>query len=253
MSEDTIQNPDAELGRRIQAYCTKFSIPIDCFLDILNDTKVIPMLRGKGTEYNAYLFLQELLPQTTWIVNKLNLGPTPGTLDQDISILHRRTGIEITVETKNAVRGSITAATKTRLHRGIPHFKVKCHRSRSNTQNVNNDRYVVEDFNLIVTNPSNALFKGGTIGEEFELVDDPATVAELMRYYGVNAELDLIHKTDRDWRFVFSEDIANAGVIPRTPYVYLENDPNWFSPDQLEAKLVEWVRTKDQERRRARH
>ena len=41
-----------------------------------------------------------------------------------------------------------------------------------------------------------------------------------------------------DWRLCLPVGIADKdGVIPRTPKVFMENDPNWFSADQLSASL----------------
>lgn len=215
----------------------------------MRDSKVIPMIRGKGTEYNAYLYVQKTLASQVWNVQKLNIAATPGTPDRDLDITHRRANITIKAEVKNAVRGKMTAGGRSRNHPGIPHFTVKCHRSRSHTTNVNNDRYTTDNFDLIITNPSNALFKGGTIGEEFEFVDDAKTVEMLRSYYQAKTNEELLIKTDQDWRFAFSADIADAaGVIPRTPAVYLKNDPHWFGPQELSARLDEWVKQKHQRR-----
>ena len=41
-----------------------------------------------------------------------------------------------------------------------------------------------------------------------------------------------------DWRLCLPVSIADEdGVIPRTPKVFMENDPNWFSADQLSTSL----------------
>ncbi|HLG62133.1 MAG TPA: hypothetical protein VKY19_09385 [Ktedonosporobacter sp.] len=73
-----------ELGRQLEAFCKKYNIRIEDFFPILNDQKVIPMLRGKASEYDAVYTLRRVLPSQAWIINKLNLNPQPGTADQDI-------------------------------------------------------------------------------------------------------------------------------------------------------------------------
>ena len=115
----------------VMRYCKEYNIPTEYFLEILNDQKVLPMIRGKASEYNAYLVIKDVLPETVWIVNKLNLNAQPNTDDQDISITHRRTGMLLKVEIKNAVRGSFKSGIRARVCKE-PHFRVKCHRSRSN-------------------------------------------------------------------------------------------------------------------------
>ena len=54
--------PDYEqLGREVVAYCKKYNIRIEDFFPILNDQKVIPMLRGKAAEYDAVFILRQVL------------------------------------------------------------------------------------------------------------------------------------------------------------------------------------------------
>lgn len=240
--------PDYEhLGRELEAYCKKFGIRVEDFFAIINDQKVIPMLRGKAAEYDAVYTLQSILNPQIWIVHKLNLNPQPGTSDQDIGITHRRTGVQIVVETKSAVRGSMSTGARTRKHK-VPHFEVKCHRSRSNKDRSYNDRYLATDFDIIVSTPTNAIYKGSTIGEEFEIVSEPGLLELLYAYYHVTDVPTLIDATNKDWRFVLptaiAEDIGGYKVIPRTPSVLLSNDPNWLPLTQIEAALEAIVRAK---------
>ena len=51
-----------ELGRQMLEYCRKYKIPQDYVMDILNDQKVMPMIRGKATEYAVELLLRDILP-----------------------------------------------------------------------------------------------------------------------------------------------------------------------------------------------
>ncbi len=243
-----MSTPDYEsLGRELEAYCKKYNIRLEDFFPILNDQKVIPMLRGKAAEYDAAFALRQVLTSQVWIVNKLNLNPQPGTNDQDIGVTHRRTGIQIIIETKSAVRGSMSTGSRTRKHK-VPHFEVKCHRSRSNKKLPYNDRYLATDFDVIVATPTNALYKGSTIGEEFELVPEPGLLEILYKHYGVSDNLSLIDATNKDWRFVLplaiAEKVDNYMVIPRTPSVLLANDPNWRPLNQLEAALETIVKAK---------
>lgn len=248
-----IPNMHERLGQQLERYCRQYAIPIEFFFEIINDQKVLPMLRGKGMEYNVYLQLRQLLEVSAWEVTKLNLGASPGILDEDISITHRRTGIRLIVESKTAVRGSITDGTRSRHHR-VPHFNVKCHRSRSFIGRTGNDRYQVSDFDVLVTNPSNALFAGGTIGEELEIINDPGLLELLYNYYGVRDNAALLQAATDDWRFAIPSDIADErGLIPRTPVVYLENDPHWQRLSDLQSRVEEVVRQRIANRRSRRN
>jgi hypothetical protein len=239
MIDDELKN----LGKNLEEYCKKYSIPIEYIFEILNDQKVTPMIRGKATEYEAFSLLNSQLNSSEWSVQKLNLSAQPGMPDEDISITHRRTGKILKAESKNAVRGSMCTGERARIHK-VPHFKVKCHRSRSNIalSGSSNDRYAVDVFDVIITNPVNAIIKGRTVGPELELIQDEALLEILYEHYEVSSGVDLLVATRNDWRFAIPSEIGENGFVPRTPYVLLENDPHWLSINQIESKLHEIVR-----------
>lgn len=234
------------LENRIIAYCKEYNVPLAYLFEILEDQKVVPMIRGKATEYNAYLYLKENLDSMVWDVQKLNLNAQNNLYDEDISITHRRTGIRLKVESKNACRGSMNIGKRTKVCHE-PHFKVKCHRSRSNIQKADttNDRYMVGEFDLLVCNPSNALYEGRTVEEKLQIINDNELIKKLYEHYSVSNEEDLIDKCNNDWRFVIPEDIAESdNSIPRTPYVLLSNDSKWFDVNDLNERLLNVVKEK---------
>ena len=233
-----------QLGEKMLGYADKFNVPIPFLFEILEDQKVTPMIRGKAMEYNAYLLLDSLLSKAAWSVQKLNLNAQTGTHDEDISITHRRTGIILKVESKSAVRGSATTGKRTR-HK-TQGFNVKCHRSRSNIKlaETSNDRYSVDSFDVLLTNTSNAVFQGNTVGEGLEIIHDKATKEMLYKIYNVSNDTELRKATENDWRFVLPDSIAVAGFIPRTPFVLFENDLFWKPINQIEAKILEVVEAK---------
>jgi len=237
------------LGKDLLAYCEKYDIPVDRVFEILEDQKVLPMLRGKATEYNGTAALESLLNKVEWQVNKLNPNPQPNRPDEDIEIIHRKTKTSIVVETKNAVRGSMTTGLRCRIIRE-PHFKVKSHRSRSNLQKAatSNDRYAADTWDVLISNPYNAIIKGGTSGRNFELIDKDGILEVLYDHYGVSTSDELSRAASKDWRFVLPVDIAEDGFIPRTPSVLLSQDPNWHPLDQLQEHLEAIVRGKGQRR-----
>ena len=152
-------------------YCQRYNIPRENLFDILEDQKVLPMIRGKATEYVGAAFLKQVLDPIEWTVDKLNLNPHAGRVDQDIRITFRRTGDTLTAETKNATRGSFKLHTRSRP---APHFTVKCHKSRSHLtrQTTTNDRYVVGEFDLLLCNVSNAIFAGRRLDPGLHLIED---------------------------------------------------------------------------------
>lgn len=207
-------------------------------MDILEDQKVLPMIRGKANEYVAKIVLERSLGRS-WLVQKLNLNAQPSRADEDLAITHARTGIRLRVEAKSAARGTFKLGTN-RTHIKTPHFKVKCHRSRSNIKKseTTNDRYMARDFDLIICNVSNALFEGATIGENLELLKNKDAIRYIKQHYGVETDGDLVSAAYEDWRCCFPRTIAQGdGSLPRTPSVKLADDENWFGIEILESRL----------------
>ncbi len=221
--------------RSVQKYCEAYNIPEGRLLDILEDQKVLPMIRGKATEYIGASVLSKTLDQRDWSVDKLNLNPQPGAYDEDVSITFRRTGRRLKAETKNAVRGSFRTGTRITP---FPHFKVKCHKSRSHMKRATNDRYLVGDFDVLLCNVSNAVFRGKALERGLPFIDESGAVEWLREHYGVTTDDELRRATYDDWRVCLPIDIANEeGVIPRTPCVLMIDDPNWFGLEQLAPNL----------------
>lgn len=222
--------------RSIQEYCETYNIPRENLLDILEDQKVLPMIRGKATEYIGAAALRRALDPRDWSVDKLNLNPQPGgTYDEDVSITYRRTGTRLKAETKNAVRGSFSLGTRFTPQ---PHFAVKCHKSRSHLSRATNDRYLVGDFDVLLANVSNSIFRRKTLDRGLPLIDKPGIVEWLKKHYGVATDDELRRCSYDDWRVCLPVTIADVdGVVPRTPRVLITDDPNWFGLDQLAANL----------------
>lgn len=242
-----------DLINEVQEYCDEYDIPEEYLFKILKDSKVVPMIRGKATEYNAFLYLRKHLNKDQWLVEKLNLNAQNNMYDEDVSITSTTTGIRLKVEVKNACRGSFS--TGSRQHK-YPFFKVKCHRSRSNMSKADttNDRYIVGEFDLLVCNPSNALYEGATFEEHLQIKKDQKLIDLLYKHYHVTNEKALVNACNNDWRFVFPSDIAEDKdgqlAIPRTPFVHLENDPHWTTIENLESRLQQLVVKKYKRRRR---
>ena len=224
----------------LQRYCEFYGIPFAHLPAILADQKVLPMLRGKGLEYYAFDRLQKLLPENRWSLQKLNVNAQPGASDVDLLVTHQETRVEIIVETKTPWRDSFRLSARSKPY---PHFRVKCHKSRSNTQErERNDRYLVDDFDILITNCENALRVGG---EGFGFTQDKEVIQFLKRYYSAKEEAELIGYLATDLRCVLVNQIAKPdGTLPRQPEVRWERDPQWKSLSEIESLLSEVVKQK---------
>jgi len=229
----------------INAYCRKYGVPSEYLIRIIDDPKVVPMIRGKAVEFNVYLFLKSKLPAQAWKVEKIDMNAQPGHPDLDVLVTHLPSKTRLTVECKSAVRNSFRVSSP---KSNRPHFQVKCHRSRSFIDKETNDRYLVGDFDVVVTNPSNAFILKGT-EEDFAVTHDRDKLKVLSSFYGSSNSEDILIKSYSDWLFASAPDIAIKGVIPRTPYVQFEKDPNWKRVDDAENVLLKAVTQKGQGKR----
>lgn len=225
--------------RGISEYCETYNIPREHLLEILEDQKVLPMIRGKATEYIGVIVLRRTLRSLEWTVEKLNLNPQPGQRDEDIGVTFRRTGMRLKAETKNAVRGSFKLGT--RMYPG-PHFAVKCHRSRSHLHREYNDRYLSTEFDLLLSNVSNAIFRTRTLEPGLPLIEHTEAIEWLKQRYGVATDQELRRVAYDDWRACVPTDIAQSdGTLARTPRIRMDNDPHWFRLEQLEGRLKQLI------------
>lgn len=223
----------------IEEYCRKFSIPTTYFLDIISDLKVVPMIRGKGFEYLVCEKLERELDPNTWSVTKYNTNPQKNSTDADLVAKHLPSGIEVILECKTAVRGSFRAKGKI-CNR--PHFRVKCHKSRSNTErSYTNDRYFVDEFDIIISTPANSFIMKGN----FDVLSSTDSIKYLKDVYGYSTWEKVMPSMSNDLRLALTSSIADDdNTIPRSPIVEIENDPNWVTFDKAEQLLMTVVKRK---------
>lgn len=227
-----------EFLAEIEEYCQWYKIPQEALMEILEDQKVLPMIRGKATEFAAVEYVTQMLNRREWTVEKLNLNAQKSQHDEDATITHRRSGRRIRIEAKNASRGSFKLTLRKKI---LPRFQIKCHKSRSNLkrQDSGNDRYTVDDFDLLICNPSNAIVMGKAQQPGLPLIEDEEAIQWLKSHCGVTSIEKVFEQTYDDWRFCFPESIADEdGLIPRTPTVLMDDDPNWLRGDALTASLI---------------
>ena len=96
----------------------------------------------------------------------------------------------------------------------------------------------MDTFDLIITNPLNAIYQSNTVSENLEIIQYLELKSILNKYYNVGLDSLLIQRCYADWRYVVPVDIGIDGFIPRTPYVKLRGDPNWKPLEKIEERLL---------------
>ena len=223
----------SKLGHKLYEWSKKYTLQPEHVLLILDDQKVIPMIRGKASEYVVYDTLQKTLDCKIWKVIKPNINPQPNLPDQDIVVRHIETQKQFVVEVKNTIRGAI------RLKDGVLKLSVKCHKSRSYIGRETNDRYLLGDFDFVCANTSNAFIQNG----KYELIDDEDIVEVLCKYYHVQEMAEVIPKAICDIRFAHVNDILHSdGIsISRVPRMNLNQKSIWHPISEFEKTITEYL------------
>jgi hypothetical protein len=135
--------------------------------EILNNPKVIPMIRGKSFKFTVQEYLGNLLSNYDVINPRLN--PQSGLHDIDVAVIHKSTSSQYSIECKLAKKDSFKNIT-------CPTIEIKCMRSRTLGEEaakrksqvtgivaselmIHNDQYIASDFDLVITSIANAFYK----------------------------------------------------------------------------------------------
>ncbi|WP_342597776.1 helix-turn-helix transcriptional regulator [Cyanobacterium aponinum UTEX 3222] len=154
----------------LKNFCDKYNIDLENLADVLNDPKVIPMIRGKAFEFTVQSLISQILSQKKYQVTNPKINAQTGLDDIDVAILDKEHKKTYSVECKLAAKGEF------QLENNIPKIKVKCMRSRTlgetaaqqkakrNNLNfellmIHNDQYMPQDFDLVVTSIANAFYE----------------------------------------------------------------------------------------------
>ncbi|WP_339461078.1 XRE family transcriptional regulator [Nodularia spumigena] len=247
-----------------EIFCLRYNLNIKHLKAILNDPKVIPMIRGKSFEFTAKDYVSTILSEKYYVTNP-RLNAQTGLNDIDVSIINQSNGKKYSVECKLAKKGSF------RLNRGKnPYIEVKCMRSRTLGENaalqrskltgipfealmVRNDQYIAKDLDLVITSIANAFFQTDTDGLFYWF---PPPEAQLfLEKLGISNQNDAFSKM----YVAKSKHLAanqinqvkctrqkckdlNCSFIPNYPKIYFDNftgqplDP-WVSMDNIESLL----------------
>ncbi len=164
---------------KIKNFCHNHNILLDYLAEVLNEPKVVPMIRGKAFEFSVMLNLQQILDPEIWHVEKPIMNAQFGYHDTDVRVTHNPTGKIIRVECKLAKNKAFLSG------KDVYKIRVKCMRSRTlgskkveglapklgisiNMLSVHNDQYLPQDFDVVVTSIGNAFYQTDRQTNEFK-------------------------------------------------------------------------------------
>lgn len=267
---------------QILEYCTEHNIPVESLPYILNDQKVIPMIRGKGFEFSAYALLKDYLPSEIWDIDKPALNAQFGSHDMDVRVIHKATNQEISVECKMASGDSVKPLTKG--PNSPLRIRIKCMRSRTlgdeqaeklatvlgisaKSVKSHRDSYRPHNFDVVLTTIGNAFYITDTQRNSFVWNPTEYAIEFLQRLGRSTKPTNLKDFAFNKMYVAKSEDIAvsrgsgircgrrncedkeNCGFISNYPSILfdpvtLEVLPPWVELEESESLFEEVVQLK---------
>ena len=223
----------------IEEYCSKNLIPVDSLIDILEDSTVTTVIRGKSARYQLYWFLKNNLDGDVFDVRLFTVYSKLTDEEDYIKIVHKETGKEFVVKVVNSCRGSFSIG-EVCTYMTETNFNARCCKGDFHINETNGDRYLAKEFDLLAVNPLNSIYRGAFITNYFEIKSENYSI--LKKQYNVDTMEEAEVAASNDWRFVFPKDIAVAidgkKYLPKTPYIILDDDKNWFKFESLQDKLI---------------
>lgn len=261
---------------KVRNYCLMYDIPIVYLPEIINEPKVIPMVRGKAFEFSVLLRLQEILPKSIWTVDKPVMNAQFGLHDMDVRLTHNQTQKVIRIECKLAGKGSFRTVNENDFL-----IKVKCMRSRTlgdsrvkdlapkigvpeSLLKVHNDQYVPSDFDVVITSIGNAFYETNGETDLFEWTPTEDGIRFLKNLSGKENINDLQHFAYNRMYVATSESLAitegngikctrkgctkqnTCGFIPNYPVIkfesnFKETQNSWVSIEKSEELFMNLI------------
>jgi len=121
------EQPSVE--EQLKEYCSQHGLEYSTLPEILNEPKVVPMVRGIGYEYVVIAYLKKLLiNDDRFVAGKTIVNSQLTVHGSDAHIYDKQTDKTIRLECKLAANGSASLGTRVNA---FPHCKIKIMRSRT--------------------------------------------------------------------------------------------------------------------------
>ena len=164
---------EATVIAQLKDYCNEHGLDFEMLAEVLNEPKVVPMVRGIGYEYVVINYLSKLLlGDTRFAAGKTIVNSQLTVKGSDAEIFDKQTNKLIRLECKLAANGSFSLGTK---GNSFPHCKIKIMRSRTLGEEMirrvaengvatieeltaHKDSYLPDGFDFVITNLRNAFY-----------------------------------------------------------------------------------------------
>ena len=252
---------------KLKEYCRSHGIDFESLIKIINEPKVVPMIRGIGFEYVVEKDLKERFRNSDrYEIRKPNINAQLGKPDVDVEIFDLEKNQSLRMECKLAKNNSFKQKGKLSKN---PHCQIKVMRSRTlgekNIQVVakqegidpqllreHKDSYSFDHFDFVITNLRNAFYRtidgsfmfAPTEEEEVFLkdflnTDDSEEMNKLLieNHFFIESKKLIAKDNDILCRKKVCSDRENCIFIPNYPIFDLIQNTQWKPLSQLEEYL----------------
>jgi hypothetical protein len=255
--------------KQLKEFCNTHGLDFNSLPMILNEPKVVPMIRGIGYEYVIISFLQKLFKNDkNFIVRKTIVNSQLTVKGSDAEIFNKKKNLIVRLECKLASNGSFNLKT-----RGIdyPHSKIKIMRSRTLGEEMikrvsqngestitelraHKDSYLPNGFDFVITNLRNAFY----ITTEKDLFKFQPTDEQwnfLETFFNSKDKLEIDHQIKHTHFYIKSENLTpkfshapcnrrecpnptTCNFIPNYSIFKMSNPMNWKNLKDIREDLI---------------
>jgi len=254
---------------QLREYCDEHGLDFETLAMVLNEPKVVPMVRGIGYEYVVISFLRKLFENDErFAAGKTIVNSQLTNKGSDAEIFDKETQKLIRLECKLAANGSFSLGTR---GNNYPHSKIKIMRSRTLGDEMirrvaengeasiaeltaHKDSYLPKGFDFVITNLRNAfyittdedLFKFSPTDEEWDFLqiffnsNNHTEVDNLLKYnhFYIKAENLTPKYSNVACNRRGCPNPTTCNFIPNYPIFRMTDAMNWKNLKDIRSDLL---------------
>lgn len=262
-------NSESKVAIQLREYCDEHGLDFETLPQVLNEPKVVPMVRGIGYEYVVIAFLKKLLKDDErFIAGKTIVNSQLTVHGSDAEIFDTVKNKLIRLECKLAANGSFSLGTRNNAY---PHSKIKIMRSRTLGEEMirrvaengeasiaeltaHKDSYLPNGFDFVITNLRNAFYV--TTDEDlFKFSPTEEQWNFLQTFFNTNDLVEIDNALKHTHFYIRSENLtpkysnvvcnrrgcpnpATCNFIPNYPIFRMSDAMNWKFLKDIRSDLL---------------
>jgi len=260
---------NTEVIAELKKYCEEHGLEFSTLALVLNEPKVVPMVRGIGYEYVVMSFLKDLFKNDDrFFAGKTIVNSQLTVEGSDAEIFDKEKNLTIRLECKLAANGSFSLRTRANEY---PHSKIKIMRSRTLGDEVirrvaengeasiaeltaHKDSYLPNKFDFVITNLRNAFYIT-TEDDRFKFEPTEEQWEYLKEFFNSNSRDEVDNLLKHNHFYIKSQHLTpkynnvacnrrncpnpkTCNFIPNYPIFKMSDPMNWKNLKDIRSDLV---------------